>query len=84
VLKLGSTLLLVEPVRGPEKIVAWIQDALVPPTTRCMGNCHWNRATEQFALDTGCRITRIQQLSRGLQPMLVLHATRLETHQELP
>ncbi len=84
VLKPGGTLLLLEHVRGPGKMVPWIQDALVPLTRRCMGNCHWNRATQQLVLDTGFRVTQVQQVSGGLQPMLVLHATRLETHQELP
>jgi ubiquinone/menaquinone biosynthesis C-methylase UbiE len=60
VLKPGGTLLLLEHVRGQGTVVPWIQDALVPLTTRCLGNCHWNRNTQQLVLDTGFRITQIQ------------------------
>lgn len=84
VLKPGGTLLLLEHVRGQGKFVPWIQDALVPLTRRCMGNCHWNRNTQQLVLDTGFQVTQVRQLSGGLQPMLLLQATRPETLQDLP
>jgi Family of unknown function (DUF6410) len=48
--------LLLEHVRAQGKIAARIQDALVPLTIRCMGNCHWNRATKQTVLKTGFEI----------------------------
>ncbi len=76
VLKPGGSLLFLEHVRAQGKIVAWVQDALVPLTTRCMGNCHWNRATERMVLETGFQITQVRQLSGGLQPMLLIQATR--------
>jgi ubiquinone/menaquinone biosynthesis C-methylase UbiE len=79
VLKPGGTLLLFEHVRGQGTVVPWIQDALIPLTTRCMGNRHWNRNTQQLILDTGFQITQIRQLSGELQPMLFIQATRPET-----
>lgn len=84
VLKPGGTLVLLEHVRAPGKRVAWIQDALVPLTTRCLGNCHWNRNTEQMVLEAGFQTTEARQLSGGLQPMLRLAAIRPATPEELP
>jgi ubiquinone/menaquinone biosynthesis C-methylase UbiE len=76
VLKPGGTLLLLEHVRARGKLAAWVQDGLVPLTTRCMGNCHWNRATERMVVETGFQITQVLQLSGELQPMLLIQATR--------
>jgi glutaredoxin-like protein len=76
VLKPGGSLLLLEHVRAQGKIAAGIQDALVPLTIRCMGNCHWNRATQQTVLGTGFEMTQAQKQSGGLQPVLLLHARR--------
>jgi ubiquinone/menaquinone biosynthesis C-methylase UbiE len=84
VLKPGGLLLLLEHVRAQGKIAAGIQDALVPLSIRCMGNCHWNRATKQTVLETGFEITQARQVSGGLQPMLLLHAIRNVTHEEMP
>jgi SAM-dependent methyltransferase len=83
VLKPGATLLLLEHVRAQGRITAWIQDALVPLSTRCMGNCHWNRDTGAMVLQTGFRATQVRQLSGGLQPMLLLYATRSQTQEEM-
>src|SRR5438132_11696640 len=83
VLKPGGTLLLLEHVRAQGKIAAWVQDALVPVTTRCMGNCHWNRDTQQAVLGTGFRATQVRQLSGGLQHMLLSHATLSQTQEEM-
>ncbi len=82
VLKPGGTLLLLEHVRAHGSIAAWVQDALVPVTTRCMGNCHWNRDTQQAVLETGFQATQVRQLSGGLQPMLSLSAVRPRTQDE--
>jgi ubiquinone/menaquinone biosynthesis C-methylase UbiE len=82
VLKPGGTLFLLEHVRAQGKITAWIQDALVPLTTRCMGQCHWNRHTGAMVLETGFQATQVQMKSGGLQPMLLLHATRPRTREE--
>jgi hypothetical protein len=56
----------------------WVQDVLVPVTTRYMGNCHWNRATEQTVQAVGFLITRLRQVQGGLQPVILLQATRPE------
>jgi ubiquinone/menaquinone biosynthesis C-methylase UbiE len=82
VLKPGGTLLLLEHVRAHGSITVWVQDALVPVTTRCMGNCHWNRDTQQAVLETGFQATQVRQLSGGLQPMLSLSAIRPQTQEE--
>jgi ubiquinone/menaquinone biosynthesis C-methylase UbiE len=76
VLKPGGTLLLLEHVRAQGRVVAWLQDALVPLSTRCMGNDHWNRDTLQTVLHTGFQTTEVRQLSGGLQPMLLISARR--------
>jgi glutaredoxin-like protein len=83
VLKPGGTLLLLEHVRSQGKITAWIQGALVPVTTRCMGHCHWNRDTLRTVLQTGFQTTQVRQLSGGLQPMLLIHARRPQTQEEM-
>lgn len=82
VLKPGGTLLLLEHVRARGRIVAGIQDILVPVTTRCMGHCHWNRDTLQTVLHTGFQATQVRQLSGGLQPMLSLAASRPQMPEE--
>src|SRR5215470_11707328 len=82
VLKPGGTLLLLEHVRAQGKIVAGVQDVLVPLTTRCMGNDHWNRDTLHTVLQTGFQTTQVRQLSGGLQPMLSLAAFRPHTSGE--
>ncbi len=82
VLKPGGVLLLLEHVRAQGRRAAWLQDALVPLSTRCMGNCHWNRDTLQMVLQTGFQATQVRQLSGGLQPVLLLHATRPQTREE--
>src|SRR5713226_4105439 len=79
VLKPGGTFLLLEHVRAQGKIAAWVQDALVPLSTRCMGNCHWNRDTLSMILQTGFQATQVRQLSGGLQPMLLVQASRPKT-----
>src|SRR5260370_39356973 len=75
-LKPGGTLFLLEHVRAQGKITAWIQDALVPLTTRCIGQCHWNRDTGAMVLETGFQATQVPMISGGLQPMLLMLATR--------
>lgn len=84
VLKPGGTLLLLEHVRAPGKFAAGIQDSLVPLTTRCMGNDHWNRDTLHTVQQTGFQITQIRHLGGGLQPILLLHANRHATGEAGP
>jgi len=76
VLKPGETLLLLEHVRAQGSVTAWVQDALVPLSTRCMGNCHWNRDTGAMVLQAGFRATQVRHLSGGLQPLLLIYARR--------
>src|SRR5258706_2266792 len=83
VLKPEGHLVLLEHVRAHGKIAARIQDVLVPLSTRCMGNCHWNRDTGAMVRHTGFRATQVRQLSGGLHPMLFLHATRSQTQEEM-
>ena len=83
VLKPGGELVLLEHVRAHGKIAARIQDVLVPLTSRIMGNCHWNRDTRQTLLEAGFRVTQFQEKSGGLQPMLLLHATRNATREQM-
>ena len=82
VLKPGGTLLMLEHVRAQARMVAWLQDVLVPVTTRCMGHDHWNRDTLQTVLHTGFQTTQVRQLSGGLQPMLYVQAMRPQMQEE--
>jgi ubiquinone/menaquinone biosynthesis C-methylase UbiE/glutaredoxin len=84
VLKPGGSVFFLEHVRAEHSIVAGIQDALVPLTTRCMGNCHWNRNTLQAIQEIGFQTLQINQVSGGLQPMLYFQARRPETPQTSP
>ena len=79
VLKPGGTLLLLEHVRAHGKLAAWVQDAMVPATTRLSGNCHWNRDTQRAVLSAGFQVTQVRKVRGGLLPVLILHATRPET-----
>jgi hypothetical protein len=63
-------------------MVAWLQDVLVPVTTRCMGHDHWNRDTLQTVMHTGFQTTEVRQLSGGFQPMLYVQAMRPQTQEE--
>ena len=83
VLKPGGTLLLLEHVRAQGKLAAWVQDALVPATTRLAGNCHWNRDTRRAVLSAGFLLTQDRKARGGLQPVLILTATRPETGEEV-
>lgn len=82
VLKPGGTLLMLEHVRAQAKMVAWLQDVLVPVTTRCMGNDHWNRDTLRVVLQTGFQVIQARQRSSGLQPMLHVQANRPQAQEE--
>jgi len=77
VLKSEGSLLLLEHVRAQGKLTAKVQDALVPVTTRCLGNCHWNRDTERLLLESGFESVSRRMLGGGLQPFLLMHARRI-------
>jgi ubiquinone/menaquinone biosynthesis C-methylase UbiE len=76
VLKPGGTLHLLEHVRAQGKAASWLQDAMVPLTTRFGGNCHWNRETGTMVLHTGFQVVQTSIVREGLQPMLLLRAAR--------
>ncbi len=72
-------LLLVEHVRAQGKGAAWIQDALVPLTTRLVGNYHWNRDTRRAVLSAGFLLTQERQVRGGLEPLLMMTAVSSKT-----
>lgn len=76
VLKPGGTLLLVEHVRGTGSMAGWMQDAMVPLTTRMLGGCHWNRDTAEMVAAAGFDIERLRRIPMGLQPHIVLKASK--------
>jgi ubiquinone/menaquinone biosynthesis C-methylase UbiE len=77
VLKPGGQLLLLEHVRSANHVIGWLQGLLVPLTTRCLGNCHWNRDTQASVLQAGFQIQDVEQKGNALQPILILKATYL-------
>lgn len=76
VLKPGGALLLFEHVRAQGAIAARIDDLLTPFTTRLAGGCHWNRDTAGAVSQAGFEITSLRRVRGGLQPEIVLRATR--------
>ncbi|SRR5712691_7108707 len=76
VLKPGGKLLMAEHVRAQGAIAAFVQNALVPLTTRLMGNCHWNRDTARAVADVGFQVQYKRDLSGMFLPMIVLQAKR--------
>lgn len=56
VLKPEGKLLMIEHVRSHHRLVAFVQSALTPLTTRFAGNCHWNRDTLQTVREAGLQI----------------------------
>ena len=76
VLKPGGALLLFEHVRAQGAVAGRIDDLLTPFTTRLAGGCHWNRDTARTVADAGFQITSLRRVRGGLQPEIVLRATR--------
>ena len=74
VLKPGGTLLLLEHVRAQGRFVAFLQDLVMPLTTRIAGNCHWNRDTGEAVTQAGFQVLQERRLVVQLQPMLLLQA----------
>jgi ubiquinone/menaquinone biosynthesis C-methylase UbiE len=60
VLRPGGGVLLLEHVRGPQPLVAYLQDRLTPIWKRLCDGCHLNRETLATASATGVRIRRVE------------------------
>ncbi len=76
VLKPQGTLFMFEHVRSQRSVMAHLQDAIVPLTTRLFGHCHWNRDTERTVQEAGFHIAHLRHLAGGLDPHIVLQARR--------
>jgi SAM-dependent methyltransferase len=78
VLKPGGQFLLVEHVRAQGRFTAFAQDLLTPFTRLFLGNCHWNRRTEQTVYEAGFQEVKFERrvLVGGLLPVLILVARR--------
>jgi ubiquinone/menaquinone biosynthesis C-methylase UbiE len=78
VLKPGGQFLMVEHVRAQGHITAFVQDLLTPFTRLFVGNCHWNRRTEQTVHEAGFQEVKLERrvLVGGLLPVLILVARR--------
>src|SRR6266568_7829006 len=76
VLKPQGTLFMFEHVRSQRSVMAHLQDAIVPLTTRLFGQCHWNRDTERTVQEAGFHIVHLRHLAGGLDPHIVLQARR--------
>ena len=76
VLKPGGSLLLFEHVASTSRPIRWIQDSLVPVTTRLTGNCHWNRETANTIRDAGFAIREFKNYAGGVHPIIFIRAER--------
>ncbi len=76
VLKPGGALLLFEHVRAEGALTARIQDMVTPFTKRLAGGCHWNRDTVRAVAQADFQITSVRREGGGLQPEIILQATR--------
>jgi ubiquinone/menaquinone biosynthesis C-methylase UbiE len=76
VLKLGGTLLMVEHVRARGAIASTMQHLITPITRLLVGNCHWNRNTEQTVIEAGFKIEHRRDLTWSMMPFVVLHAVK--------
>ncbi len=76
VLKPGGLLLMVEHVQAQNTPVAFVQNALVPLTTRFAGNCHWNRDTASTVRRAGFQMKELRKAGGVLVPIIVVAAIR--------
>lgn len=76
VLKPGGLLLMVEHVQAQSTLAAFVQDALVPLTTRFVGNCHWNRNTASTVVRAGFQMKELRKAGGVLVPIIVMSAIR--------
>jgi ubiquinone/menaquinone biosynthesis C-methylase UbiE len=84
VMKPGGTLFLFEHVRSKTGVIAQVQDALAPVTTRLFGNCHWNRDAEQLVREAGFQVAQVRSVGGdlALMPHLLLEAKREREEKE--
>ena len=77
VLKPGGRLLMVEHVRAQSRVTAFVQDMLTPFTRLFVGNCHWNRRTEQTVRKAGFQEIELQRRTPvgELMPLVILLAS---------
>ncbi|GHO46233.1 class I SAM-dependent methyltransferase [Ktedonospora formicarum] len=76
VLKPGGRLFMVEHVRSHKRSVAFIQDMLTPLSRLFLGNCHWNRYTEQTVQEAGFREVKVERrlVAGELLPIVLMIA----------
>ena len=78
VLKPEGQLLMVEHVRSERSGIAFVQDILTPLTRLFLGNCHWNRNTEQTVDRAGLRVVAHERrkVAGEMLPIVLLVAKR--------
>jgi ubiquinone/menaquinone biosynthesis C-methylase UbiE len=78
VLKPGGKLLMIEHVRAQGRATAFAQDLITPFTRLLIGNCHWNRRTEQTVHEAGFQELDLERRTPigALVPVLLLRARR--------
>jgi ubiquinone/menaquinone biosynthesis C-methylase UbiE len=78
VLKPGGRLLMVEHVRAQGRVIAFIQDLLTPFTRLFLGNCHWNRNTEQTVYKADFQAVELERriIAGEMIPIVLLMARR--------
>lgn len=77
VLKPEGSLFMVEHVRSLKSGTALMQDLITPFTRLFLGNCHWNRRTEQKLHEAGFQIVKAERRTPAgeLLPLVVLQAS---------
>lgn len=78
VLKPGGQLLMIEHVRAEGRVTAFAQDIVTPFTRLFLGNCHWNRNTEQTVHEAGFHVIEHERriIAGKMIPVVVVVARR--------
>lgn len=76
VLKPGGHLLMIEHVRAQKGFNALIQNMMTPCTKLFLGNCHWNRRTDQTVEQAGFQELKLERRTPvgQLLPLILLNA----------
>jgi ubiquinone/menaquinone biosynthesis C-methylase UbiE len=61
----GGAVRLLEHVRAPNRVVAWLQDGLAPAWRRVAGGCHLNRDTVTALHRSGLEVEQVTPHARG-------------------